>query len=117
MKSLTMIIGILCCSLILIAEAIIPGGLSRIPANDINMLLALLPLEREMDYRLNSPKIHRIVRIRRAYLQIVSGIKYYVDFDFHETNCFKEEKWNPLLCRIIGKNHVCHAQIWVQAWK
>ena len=125
MKSLAIIL-LLCCSVIFITEAIVseetvteefmPGGLHRIRRNDLDMLKAFLPFERKLDQLMNSTKIHRVVRIRRAYSQVVSGIKYYVDFDFHDTNCLKGSAQHLISCKITGSNHNCHAEIWLQPW-
>ncbi|KAJ6217380.1 hypothetical protein RDWZM_008537 [Blomia tropicalis] len=91
------------------------GGHQRIQNNDTELLNALTVVKPKMEAYFDSPYVHRIGRIRRAYSQIVAGIKYHIILNVYQTSCLKSNVNNNVRCPVT-KTNACEAQIWVQSW-
>lgn len=104
-----------------IVDEPIAGGIEETSENQWKYLKPTLEtVEREMDSQLDSPFVHRVGEVIKSKSQIVAGIRFYIDFNFHQTNCLKTEteKIKNLLveCNELGDAKKCYADIWSQPW-
>lgn len=65
----------------------------QIPIDDPDMLDLLYRHEKEMNCRMNSSHIFLITEVIDAKRELENGYKYYVDFQFGQTDCLKVD--NP----------------------
>jgi hypothetical protein len=86
-------------------EANTAGGIVDADPNDPQLKNVLQFCETMLDRAVNSPFSHKVGKIIKAQTQVVSGLKYYLTFEFSETNCMKNRSPDEaVLCDITVSN-------------
>ncbi len=86
-------------------EANEAGGITDADPNDPQVKNVLEFCETMLDKAVNSPYSHKAGKIIKAQTQVVSGLKYYLTFEFSETNCLKNQSPNEVSsCDITVSN-------------
>lgn len=67
------------------------GNLEDMDPNSEELKPVVQFAEQMLDKAVNSLYVHRIGTVLKAQKQIVSGIKYYIEFEFKETTCLKNK--------------------------
>lgn len=96
-----------------ISQVTMYGNSVQIPIDDPEMLELMHRHEREMDSQRNSPFIHRITKVFKVRKQLVNGFNYFVDFQFGQTDCLKENNPNIADCNTYTRYLPCFAHIYV----
>ncbi|XP_041032379.1 cystatin-F [Carcharodon carcharias] len=66
--------------------------------------------------------LFKVHRIHKAQLQIVAGLKYFLNVDIGRTVCRKGKPYNFKNCSFetrppLNKRLTCHFEVWIASWK
>ena len=75
----------------LTTESFIVGGIQGMDSNAAELKPILEFAESMLDRAVNSLFIHKMGNVLKAQKQIVSGVKYYISFEFQETTCLRNK--------------------------
>lgn len=98
------------------AKTITPGSQDEIDVDSPMLVTSLEAAERKMDNLLNSPYVHRVKTVKKAYRQVVSGLRFLANIEFAETTCLKSETKDVEHCTEVTKTMDCTVELWVQPW-
>lgn len=121
MKSIVFVVALLQCWVAVFAAdetsstPPVVGGRQRIEVDNSILLSAVEAVQPQILSSINSQYVHRQGKIKEAFSQVVSGIKFYVTLEMGETPCLKATTTNIESCT-PSKTKVCQAEIWVQSW-
>jgi hypothetical protein len=86
-------------------EAQLAGGIVDADPNDPQFKNVLEFCEKMLDNAVNSVFSHKVGKVIKAQTQVVSGLKYYLTFEFSETSCLKNRSPNEVVqCDITVSN-------------